>query len=78
MLSYLDTTIANLKLQIQGWSTDLANDAGSGAGGTMPDYSLDGRTVSRDAWRAGLQAQIDTALEQLQKLEPFENVSQGW
>lgn len=78
MLSYLDVTIANLKLQIQGWSTDLVNDAGNGDGGTQPDYSLDGRTVTRDAWRAGLQDRIDKAMEQLQKLEPFEIVSQGW
>lgn len=77
-MTYLEASIASLKQQIQGWMTDLANDAGLGDGGTQPDYSLDGRTVNRDAWRAGLQARIDKAIEQLQKLEPFSFPTNAW
>ena len=75
MRSYLDAAICNLKNQIEGWSTDLANDAVSG---TQPDYSLDGRSVSRQAWRDGLQKNLDNALAQLQKLEPYEFHSTSW
>lgn len=67
-----------LQQQIIGWQTDLANDAGLGVGGTQPDYSLDGENVNRQAWRDGLQRNIDKAMAQLQKLQPYELESIGW
>ena len=54
---------------------DLYNDAtnnGSGTGGgTQPDYSLDGRSVSRNAWREHLLKEIEHINQLINQLQPY-------
>ena len=53
--------------------TALANDAAANAAGTAgPDYSLDGESVSREAWREGIMKKIQTLNELIQQEQPFE------
>ena len=40
--------------------------------GTQPDYSLDGRTVNRNAWRQGLMERIEQIQQQINSLKPYQ------
>jgi hypothetical protein len=75
MADSFETRIERLKTIRDAYENDLLADAVSG---TQPDYSLDGESVSRDAWRAGLQKRIDEIDEKLQRLEPFEFGQNVW
>ena len=67
--------VAGLQATRDGYLADLYTDAtnnGSGTGGgTQPDYSLDGRTVSRNAWREHLQKQVQAINQQIIMLQPY-------
>ena len=73
--------IAGLKATRDGYLADLYNDAtneGSGTGGgTQPDYSLDGRTVSRNAWRTHLLEEVGKINQQIIMLQPYTLKSVG-
>jgi len=56
----LNTAIAN-------WATALANDSVS----PQPSYSLDGQSVSREEWRAGLLQRIQDANQLVIALNPY-------
>ena len=66
----MPTVVENLQAQIEGWSAQLATDAAHPYG--LPDYSIDGQTVSRAQWRESLLRNIKQNLELIQMLEPFE------
>lgn len=67
--------VAGLKATRDGYMADLYNDAtnnGSGTGGgTQPDYSLDGRSVSRNAWREHLLKEIEHINQLINQLQPY-------
>jgi hypothetical protein len=48
--------------------TALAEDAAN----PRPDYSIDGQSVSRESWRAGLFARVKDIDELAQAAEPYE------
>lgn len=58
----VDAQILALNAQIAGWNAALLADLADPAG-AQPDYSLDGETVSREAWREGLMRLIRQAME---------------
>lgn len=67
--------IAGLQAIRDGYLADLYNDAtnnGSGTGGgTQPDYNLDGRSVSRNAWREHLLKQVEEINKFILTLQPY-------
>ena len=64
----LQQSISKLKAMIDGWMNALVADSVN----PQPDYSLEGRSVSRVAWRDALQRNIDNNLALLGKFEPYE------
>lgn len=71
--------VAGLQATRDGYLADLYNDAtnnGSGTGGgTQPDYNLDGRSVSRNAWREHLLKAIADINTQINMLQPYSKKS---
>lgn len=71
--------VAGLIAIRDGYLADLYNDAtnnGSGTGGgTQPDYNLDGRNVSRNAWRESLIKQVQQLNQQIIMLQPYQKKS---
>lgn len=67
--------VAGLQATRDGYLADLYNDAtnnGSGTGGgTQPDYNLDGRSVSRNAWREHLTKLVADINLQINMLQPY-------
>ena len=64
--------VAGLKATKDGYLADLYMDASTG---TQPDYSLDGRTVNRNAWREGLFNRIKQIDELINALQPYQKKS---
>lgn len=75
MSDSIDTRIERLKSIRDGYENDLLNDAVTG---TQPDYSVEGRSVSRNAWRDSLRKAIADIDDELARLEPFEFHQQAW
>ena len=69
------SNIELLNASITGWLTELYEDSLD----PKPDYSLDGQTVSRAAWREGLMRMVKEAQELATMLDPYElhSVLQG-
>lgn len=53
-----------------GWLNQLAVDAASLI--PLPDYSIDGQTVSRAQWRDSMLKNVQTIGATIQMLEPYE------
>ena len=64
----LEQTIAKLKATRDGYFAALAADSCN----PQPDYSLEGRNVSRTTWRTSLLNNIDQLDNILQRYQPFE------
>lgn len=64
-----DAISTSLQSCMEGWAAQLAVDAARTA--PQIDYSLDGESVSREAWRAGLMAKIEAAQRLINARNPF-------
>lgn len=64
----IDQTISKIKAIRDGYFTALAADSVN----PQPDYSLEGRSVSRTTWRTSLLNNIDQLDNILQRYQPFE------
>lgn len=62
------TDVEKIKASISNWLSALYADSIK----PKPDYSLDGQTVSRAAWRDSLTRNIKEHQEMLALFEPFE------
>ncbi len=67
-LTSLEQNIQKLKATKDGYMTALAADSVN----PQPDYSLEGRNVSRTTWRTSLLQNIDQIDNILARYEPFE------
>ncbi len=61
------TVSENLTTAITGYATALALDSVS----PQPSYTTDGRSVSQQEWREGLQRLIEALQKQINALNPY-------
>ena len=71
MATYLENLVAIQAALAQELADDLAN------GNNRPDYSLDGESVSREAWRSGMHDKLDKLYDKINKADTFEIRSYG-
>jgi hypothetical protein len=71
MATMLENLIALQAALVQELKDDVDN------GYNRPDYSLDGESVSREAWRAGMYEKIDRLYDLINKADTFEVRSYG-
>lgn len=57
----------NLNTTIAGYATALAKDSCN----PQPSYTLDGKTVSRNEWREGLERMINELTKTVNALNPY-------
>ncbi len=57
----------NLNAAIAGYASRLALDSVN----PQPSYSLDGKSVSRNEWREGMQRLIDSLAKTINALNPY-------
>lgn len=57
----------NLNTTIAGYATQLALDSAN----PQPSYTLDGKSVSRNEWREGLQRMINELQKTVNGLNPY-------
>lgn len=70
-MSLTPSTLTALQSMVDGYAQALANDALNP--GT--DYSLDGQTVNRNQWRAGLLKMITDTNQLINSLQPYQIVT---
>ncbi len=63
----MPTVSENLETTIAGYATALAADSDS----PQPSYTLDGKSVSRNEWREGLQRLIDALQKTVNRMTPY-------
>ena len=63
----MPTVSENLEATIAGYATALAADSVS----PQPSYTLDGKSVSRNEWREGLQRLIDALQKTVNAMSPY-------
>ncbi len=63
----MPTVADNLNAAIAGYATALALDAVN----PQPTYALDGKSVSRNEWREGLQKLIDALQKTVNAQAPY-------
>ena len=73
------TYLENLVIIRDGYAQSLATEAAyQVANGPKPDYSIDGQSVSWEAWRSGMMKKLEELNDLIGAADPFELHSVGY